>query len=70
VLGGIVACGEPAPPLTEYEARQRGCWDAEEAERWRAAVPGLSCSVLRELRCEGGIFTGRLSAKSAERAVV
>lgn len=56
--------------LTDYEARQRGCWDSEEAARWRAVVPGLSCNVLRELRCEGGQFVGKLSAKSAERVVL
>lgn len=70
VLGGLAGFGEPEPPLTDYEARQRGCWDADEAARWRAAVPGLACSVLRELRCEGGLYVGRLSAKSAERTVV
>lgn len=45
----------------------RGCWDGEEAARWAAAVPGLSCNVVRELRCEGGAFTARLSDKSAAR---
>ena len=55
--------------LGDFEARQRGCWDAEEAERWCTAVPGLSCNVLRELRCDGGVFTARLSAKSAEHVV-
>lgn len=65
--GALVAA---AQRLTEYEARQRGCWDGEEAARWWAAVPGLSCNVVRELRCEGGTFTAKLSAKSAERVVL
>lgn len=59
-----------ARQLTEYEARQRGCWDSEEAARWRAAVPGLSCNVVRELCCKGGCFVAKLSAKSAERVVL
>eukprot|EP00887_Chlorella_sp_A99_P003308 scaffold9.g3308.t1 len=53
----------------DYAAQQRGCWDAEEAARWRAPAPGLACNVLRELRCEGGAFVGRLSARTAERAL-
>ena len=60
--------GRAAGALTDHGARQRGCWDADEAARWRAAVPGLSCNVVRELACEGGVFTAKLSAKSAERA--
>ena len=65
-----LAAAAAAQQLTEYEARQRGCWDGEEAARWRTAVPGLSCNVVRELRCEGGTFTAKLSAKSAERVVL
>lgn len=45
----------------------RGCLDSEEVARWQQAVPGLSCNVVRELRCEGGTFTARLSNKSAAR---
>ena len=59
-----------AQQLTEYEARQRGCWDAEEAARWRAVVPGLNCNVVRELCCEASMFSAKLSAKSAERIVL
>jgi hypothetical protein len=33
-------------------------------------VPGLRCNVVRELRCEGALFTAKLSAKSAERVVL
>lgn len=62
------AGGSRAAALTDHGSRQRGCWDAEEAARWRAAVPGLSCNVVRELGCQGGTFTAKLSAKSAERA--
>lgn len=68
--GGAAASAAAAAQLTDYEARQRGCWDAEEAGRWRTSVPGLSCNVVRELRCEGGLFTAKLSAKSAERVVL
>ncbi len=73
--GAAAECGRgalvrAARQLTEFEARQRGCWDSEEAARWRAAVPGLSCNVVRELRCEGGCFVAKLSAKSAERIVL
>ena len=68
--GGGHSGSQAQQPLSDYEARQRGCWDGEEAARWRAAVPGLSCSVLREVRCEGGTFTAKLSAKSAERIVL
>ncbi len=59
-----------ARQLSDFEARQRGCWDCEEAARWRAATPGLSCNVVRELRCEGGTFVGKLSARSAERVML
>jgi hypothetical protein len=69
-FGGMDGASDALQPLTEYEARQRGCWDAEEARRWRSVAPGLSCNVLRELLCEAGVFTGKLSAKSAERIVV
>lgn len=68
--GGSGALVVAARQLTEFEARQRGCWDSEEAARWRAAVPGLSCNVVRELRCEAGCFVAKLSAKSAERVVL
>lgn len=70
VLGVQAAPALAAKPLGDFEARQRGCWDGEEAARWRAAVPGLSCNVVRELRCEGGMFVGKLSAKSAERVLL
>lgn len=62
--------GQAARQLSDFEARQRGCWDCEEAARWRAATPGLSCNVVRELRCEGGTFVGKLSARSAERVML
>ncbi|KAL4447618.1 hypothetical protein ABPG75_004837 [Micractinium tetrahymenae] len=67
---GVQAAGPVARQLSDFEARQRGCWDGDEAARWRAAVPGLSCNVVRELHCEDGLFMGKLSAKSAERVVL
>jgi hypothetical protein len=70
VISGTVDAQQQQQQLTDYESRQRGCLDSEEAGRWRAAVPGLSCNVLRELRCEGGMFSAKLSAKSAERVVM
>ena len=73
VISGGTAAGQQQlhqQQLTDYESRQRGCLDSEEAGRWRAAVPGLSCNVLREMRCEGGMFSAKLSAKSAERVVM
>ncbi len=67
---GAAPAGCEQCQLTDYEARQRGCYDAEEAARWRLAVPGLSCNVVRELRCDGGMYTAKLSSKSAERVVL
>lgn len=53
----------------DHAARESGCWDAEEARRWRAPPPGLACNVLRELRCVGRTFSAVLSTRSAERAL-
>lgn len=69
-MQAVQAGGPAARQLSDFEARQRGCWDSEEAARWCAAVPGLRCNVVRELRCEGGMFVGKLSAKSAERVLL
>lgn len=56
-------------PRDDFAAREAGCWDLEEAQRWRTTTSGLACNVLRELRCEGGTFVGHLSSRSAERAL-
>lgn len=67
--GSAAAAAAPSA-VDDYVARAGGCLGGEEAARWRAPPPGLACNVIRELRCEGGAYVARLSAKSAERAVL
>jgi hypothetical protein len=68
----LLACddGDSGRQLSDFEAQQRGCWNADEAQQWRRSTAGLRCGIVRELRCEGGMFTARLSAKSAERQLL
>jgi hypothetical protein len=55
---GITSTTTISIQISDYKARQRGCLNEDEAKKWRSpSVP--SGGTVREVKYEGGVFTGR-----------